>query len=106
VSDQAGIAYALATGWLAAAGADVRALERDCSVAFHVSEREGLYAPIFWVAWRQPAASVQGDIPGGTQAVATVWLVEPERRLLQMSVENPQERGQALTLCNTFEIPR
>jgi hypothetical protein len=83
-------AYRLATKWLGAAGIDMQALDRDCVVRFHVMQRGSKLLPVYWVMWRQPAASMDGPVSAnddGLQTQAAVWLVEPDRRLLQMSVD-------------------
>ena len=86
-------AYSLARNWLAAAGVDLAALERECSVDFRVQEMGDKFVPIYWVIWRQPAACIECPADfyeGGFQAAAYVRVLEPERKLLQLGVENPR----------------
>jgi hypothetical protein len=81
-------AYRLATNWLSIFGVDVPAMERDSVLKFVVNEEGDQIVPIYWVYWRQPAAASWATISrdSGYDTVAEVWLLEPERRLLQLHV--------------------
>lgn len=91
-------AYKLATNWLVAAGVDVAAMERDCRVEFHARDDGNKFVPVYYVWWKEPAASIEAAprSDDGFQTLATVWLVEPERRLLQMNVNSRYLRRRAL----------
>jgi hypothetical protein len=86
-------ACAMALQWLAAAGMDTKALERDSKVRVLTWEIGDNFVPVYYVSWRQPyAMRVKVEVPDddGMEPVASVQLVEPERRLLQMHVEKKQ----------------
>jgi hypothetical protein len=89
------LAYTLATQWLAAAGIDVKALDRDSKVEVNATKFEGNWLPIFGIRWMQPYGTItmaRRDTSHGpkSEPVAFVELEEPERVLLQMYVSRPQ----------------
>ncbi len=93
-------AYAMATQWLAKVGADVPALERDAE-RVDISAREigGNFVPVYLVRW-QKLAQFRGDSsPPKLESVASIQFVAPERRILQMRVNQAKYiRRKALTV--------
>ena len=76
-------AHAMATQFLASAGVDVLALERDYRKEILAWEVGDKFVPVYSIRWHQPY-----DITSGPPAPAFVQLLAPERRLLQMHVES------------------
>ncbi len=94
-------ACSLARKMLLAARVDVDALDRDSTIQVEVPEVGDGFIPIYYVRWLQPYTSLGG--PAGTsedfRAAASVQLLEPERRLLQMTIEKGKYlRGDPLSV--------
>jgi len=88
-----GAAFSLATNWLNAVGVDVAAIQRECKVEFHVQSLGDKFVPIYWITWRQPTACFgcpPGKLGGESAAAVSVRVLEPERKLLQLEVNNPR----------------
>jgi len=86
-------AYSMATQWLSAAGVDIKALERDSLVQISAWDLGDKFVPLYHVSWKQPHATRRQETDprdDGFQNAATVEFVQPDRRLLQMRVENAQ----------------
>jgi hypothetical protein len=82
-------AYAMATQWLAEAGMDLQGIERDADrVEVMAFERGTRFVPVYVVAWQRLAThrAMSVDMPPTFESIASVRLVSPERRLLQMRV--------------------
>jgi hypothetical protein len=101
-------AYLLATQWLAAAGIDVTALERDSRISIFAWDLGKTFVPVYMVSWSQPSASLLKVVlpaDDGLETVAGVQLVEPEHRLLQMHVNKPQYiKGKPLMVPNRDQL--
>jgi hypothetical protein len=80
-------AYVAATQWLAKAGVDLQALERDAQwVEISAWEIGGKFVPLYRVRWRQLGAYRAQIGPPEPQSIAGVEFLAPEHRLLQMDV--------------------
>jgi len=80
-------AYQLATRWLAAAGMDVGALNRDYAVAAgpdsgYIQAPRGKFVPVYYVSWGR-GKNRPGD-------VASVRVFTPTKTLMQLRVEDPK----------------
>jgi hypothetical protein len=84
-------AYQLAIHWLGAAGMDVAALSRDCSVVVqpekdYVHPPQDKFVPVYYVYWRKRDAQAR-RVPN---VPASVRLFTPDKTLLQLRVEDPK----------------
>lgn len=80
-------AYSMATQWLARAGMDVKAIERDAErikiTAWEIGSR---FVPVYLVNWQRLATYRGDDGPAKLDSIAFVEFLAPERRILQMRV--------------------
>lgn len=80
-------AYAMATQWLARVGMDVPALERDAErVDISAWEIGGKFVPVYLVRWQKLALYRGNSSPPKFESIASIQFVAPERRILQMRV--------------------
>lgn len=82
-------AYQLASQWMAAAGMDVVALNRDCVAVArpdtdYVHPPQGKFVPVYYVFWRKRSSGAGrvADVP------ANVRVFTPTKTLLQLRVED------------------
>jgi hypothetical protein len=85
-------AYAMATQWLAKAGMNVEALERDAEKvdvsAWVIGNR---FVPIYVVRWQRLGLYRGDQGPPEFESIGAVNLVAPERRLLQMDMDRARD---------------
>jgi hypothetical protein len=80
-------AYSMATQWLAKAGMDVPALEREAEkVQISAWEIGAKFVPIYRVSWEQLVAFRSDSSPPKFQPIASIEFVAPERRILELTV--------------------
>jgi hypothetical protein len=84
-------AYGMATQWLAKAGMDVQGLERDAQqVDISAWEIGAKFVPLYLVRWRRLAVYRGDDSPPQFASLASIQFLMPERRVLQMRVNQPK----------------
>ena len=72
---------------------DVVGLNRDSKVEVRTRKSRNGVVPVYWVLWRQPCSeeiAYSSASADGMTTIASVFLVYPERCLLQLRVESPR----------------